>query len=394
MNDYYVAPEAPTDFTLARASVIKGQFDALEAAFDKLPDRDALLQGRVNFAVATGTGNALVATFTVAPEAYVEGASYRLKLIATNTGPTTLNVNALGAKNVLSSSGAALAGGELVTGNIQDFTYVGGAFRLPATGPAGPEGPVGPPDGRTVLNGTDDPAGGDGDDGDFYINTVSWKIFGPKAAGVWPAGVDMLGTDGANGAAGAAGTNGRTILYGAAAPGGGDGADGDFYIRTTTSFLYGPKAAGVWPAGTSLVGPQGIQGIQGDPGVQDTSDLALTGTNTVNALEIGFRDLPISRNVSANFTLAATDRGSAVTYDDTGDTCTVPLNASVAIAVGSIITIAHNGSGPLTIAREGAVVMKLSGTGANANRSLAVGGVVWLWKIATNTWFIGGSGVT
>lgn len=33
--------------------------------------------------------------------------------------------------------------------------------------------------------------------------------------------------------------------------------DGDFYINTNTSFLFGPKTAGVWGAGTSLVGPAG-----------------------------------------------------------------------------------------------------------------------------------------
>jgi hypothetical protein len=69
-------------------------------------------------------------------------------------------------------------------------------------------------------------------------------------------------------------------------------------------------------------------------------------TRWSTALEIGFRDLPISRTiVSANFTLAAADRGQAIIYDDTGDICTVPLNASVAIGVGAFITIVNNGTG-------------------------------------------------
>ena len=45
--------------------------------------------------------------------------------------------------------------------------------------------------GEAVLNGTVDPTT-EGDDGDFYINTTSWNIFGPKAAGVWPAGNPMI----------------------------------------------------------------------------------------------------------------------------------------------------------------------------------------------------------
>lgn len=56
-------------------------------------------------------------------------------------------------------------------------------------------------DGSTILNGTVDPTT-EGNDGDFYINTASLKIFGPKAT-TWPAGVLIKGADGANGADGA-----------------------------------------------------------------------------------------------------------------------------------------------------------------------------------------------
>ncbi len=50
------------------------------------------------------------------------------------------------------------------------------------------------------------------------------------------------------------GADGSSVLSGTAAPTT-EGVDGDFYIRTTTNYLYGPKAGGVWPAGVSLVGP-------------------------------------------------------------------------------------------------------------------------------------------
>lgn len=51
-------------------------------------------------------------------------------------------------------------------------------------------------DGRTILNGTVDPTT-EGLNGDFYINTNTQYIFGPKAADVWPAGIDLNGIDGA-----------------------------------------------------------------------------------------------------------------------------------------------------------------------------------------------------
>jgi hypothetical protein len=67
-----------------------------------------------------------------------------------------------------------------------------------------------------------------------------------------PAG--PTGPTGAAGPAGTAGTNGNTVLHGAGAPTPGDGVNGDFWINTTTSAIYGPKAGGVWPAPSSLIG--------------------------------------------------------------------------------------------------------------------------------------------
>ena len=69
------------------------------------------------------------------------------------------------------------------------------------------------------------------------------------------------------GAAGLSGTNGNTILNGTTAPSAGIGADGDFYVRTSNSCLYGPKASGAWPGTcTSLVGAAGATGPTGATG--------------------------------------------------------------------------------------------------------------------------------
>ncbi|HAB99249.1 MAG TPA: hypothetical protein DCE71_05455 [Parachlamydiales bacterium] len=53
------------------------------------------------------------------------------------------------------------------------------------------------------------------------------------------------------------GTNGKTVLNGTTDPTSLVGVDGDFYINTSTNFIFGPKASGSWPAGVSLVGPTG-----------------------------------------------------------------------------------------------------------------------------------------
>ena len=73
------------------------------------------------------------------------------------------------------------------------------------------------------------------------------------------ASLTPLAVPGTPGGDGDPGADGRTILYGTAAPTT-EGADGDFYIRTTTNVIYGPKASGTWPAGVSLVGSTGATG--------------------------------------------------------------------------------------------------------------------------------------
>jgi hypothetical protein len=61
----------------------------------------------------------------------------------------------------------------------------------------------GPTDGKSVLSGAVDPTT-EGVNGDFYINTTTWTIFGPKAGGVWPAGVSLVGPTGPAGSGGSA----------------------------------------------------------------------------------------------------------------------------------------------------------------------------------------------
>lgn len=104
---------------------------------------------------------------------------------------------------------------------------------------------------NTILSSTgapDDTA--DGIDGDFYIDTATDTIYGPKASGSWPAGVVYVGATGATGATGA---DGSTVLSGSGAPTT-EGSDGDFYIDTDNLNIYGPKASGTWPlAATRIV---------------------------------------------------------------------------------------------------------------------------------------------
>lgn len=65
---------------------------------------------------------------------------------------------------------------------------------------------------------------------------------------------------------GAPGVPGKSILSGEIPPADQTtGTDGDFYIDTAMSVLYGPRKAGIWGAGISLIGPRGGGG-QGPTG--------------------------------------------------------------------------------------------------------------------------------
>lgn len=123
-----------------------------------------------------------------------------------------------------------------------------------------------------MLSGTTDPGPEIGKDGDFYLNTATWMLFGPKANGVWPAGVSLAGPAGATGAKGDTGATGATgntgaagstILSGSVDPTDGVGNNGDYYINTSTSMLFGPKADGKWPPGVPLGGSTGSPGTSG-----------------------------------------------------------------------------------------------------------------------------------
>ncbi|MEP5612558.1 MAG: hypothetical protein ABJP45_09930 [Cyclobacteriaceae bacterium] len=116
-------------------------------------------------------------------------------------------------------------------------------------------------DGKTLLSGAVAPTT-EGVDGDFYINTVTHEIYGPKASGNWGSGISLIGTSGSDGADG---SDGKTLLSGTVAPTN-EGVDGDFYLNAATNEIYGPKSSGTWGSGTSLIGAQGPQGPAGSGG--------------------------------------------------------------------------------------------------------------------------------
>ncbi len=78
-----------------------------------------------------GTANALTLTVSPAIPAYVAGQEFLFIASAPNTGATTVNVSALGTRNIIRpGSGSALYVGDLISGILYHIVYDGTSFVL------------------------------------------------------------------------------------------------------------------------------------------------------------------------------------------------------------------------------------------------------------------------
>ena len=115
------------------------------------------------------------------------------------------------------------------------------------------------------------------------------------------------------------------------------------------------------------------------------------GSGNIAGVAIGYRDMP--QITAANLTLIAGDAGKHYYATNTSPTTlTIPLNSSVAFALGTVITVVNQGTGNITIAR-GTCTLYLAGNSTIASRTITSYGVGTLLKVATDTWFINGNGV-
>jgi trimeric autotransporter adhesin len=188
--------------------------------------------------------------------------------VAVDDGTGFISMGRMQMQSVPYALFAANAGGGLMgaTGATGAPSTVAGP-----TGATGATGDIGPTGAPSTIAG---PAGNTGATG----ATGATGDIGPTGAPSTVAG--PAGNTGATGATGA------SVLNGTVVPSSGIGADGDFYINTATNILYGPKSSGVWPGtGISLVGPIGNTGSTGATGAANivgsvNSIIKFTGINT------------------------------------------------------------------------------------------------------------------
>ncbi|MEN9915523.1 MAG: hypothetical protein RL725_198 [Actinomycetota bacterium] len=148
---------------------------------------------------------------------------------------------------------------------------------------------------NTVLSGAGVPAKSLGIDGDFYIDTKSMNMYGPKKNNSWPLPVSMRGPQGPTGAAGTDGKNGTSGAVsagtagtagaagpqgpaGPAGPKGETGATGPAGSNTGTAGPTGPKGD------TGATGAQGPKGDTGAAGAVNINYGALTFGSLINGV--------------------------------------------------------------------------------------------------------------
>jgi len=161
--------------------------------------------------------------------------------------------NGANGNTIISTTGAPLN----TVGNNGDFAIDSSAKLIygPKAGGSWPAGitlgGANGTNGNTILTTSGAPSSGTGANGDYALDPTNKVIYGPKASGTWPGGISFAGTPGANG---------NTIVPTTGAPSNAVGNNGDFAIDSTNKMFYGPKASGVWPAGVTLGGTNGTNG--------------------------------------------------------------------------------------------------------------------------------------
>lgn len=179
----------------------------------------------------------------------------RLEVSLSRTGPAGPQ-GLPGAPGVPGATGVSGPPGP--SGSVGPVGPAGSPGRQGDTGSAGPPGEKGPR-GTAWIFGPNPYVLANVPDGDWFMNNGAGGGKGDiyeRVAGEWQYRISLLG---------------NTMLSGIGAPADlgddlGTGRDGDFYLRTDNTTLYGPKVGGSWGTPLSLVGPPGEKGDIGNPG--------------------------------------------------------------------------------------------------------------------------------
>lgn len=220
----------------------------------------------------------------------------------------------------------------------------------------------------SVRNGVGAPPPSLGIDGDFYIDTTSYVMYGPRAAGNWGSGQRLVGPTGATGAtgapgstgpAGAAGATGPTGATGATGAAGGFGAYGSFYDTATLALT---------SAGTAYAFPLNTTDFSSGVSIVDNNKITMANAGKYNiAFSIQILN---SANAGRILTIWLSKNGTTpdrwVTWTSTDVYVGTATDSERAVAAWNFFVDAAAGdSYSLMVATNGTGISVLAGNSAN-----------------------------
>lgn len=178
-----------------------------------------------------------------------------------------------------------------------------------------------------------------------------------------------------------------TLASGLAVSSGGTGQNS----YTNGQLLIGNSSGNTLAKGTLTAG-SGINVTNGAGSITIVAEnvTTLSSSATIGTYAVGYRDLP-QISGGTGYTLTLTDGNKHVLM--TSGTVTVPNNTSVALGIGTLVSVVA-GSSSVGIAGATGVTLRLAGSSTTGSRTLSAYGVATLFKTATNTWYVSGAGVT
>ncbi len=135
---YYEPRNLPQDFQRSKASLVSGELNRIKDAFGGIPPQNDLVGGV--FLLAEESTTSVANTYVLVSEYPItslkKGVTVRCVFVNSNTGPSTVNVDVTGTKDIRLVDGSALEQGAIHAGRPHDLFYDGNRFLLlnPASG--------------------------------------------------------------------------------------------------------------------------------------------------------------------------------------------------------------------------------------------------------------------
>jgi len=163
-------------------------------------------------------------------------------------------------------------------------------------------------------------------------------------------------------------------------------------LTATTLTISGTAVSNSTLTGALIVA--GGVGIGGNLYVGGQVSGNLSGSTVDGTNSVGFLNTPQNAQPSS-YTLVLSDAGKHIFHasGSSAATYTIPANASVAFAVGTVVAFVNMASAAVTIAISSDTLTWAPG-GSAGSRTLAQNGIATAIKTGTTTWMITGTGLS